>query len=462
MINIYKLKMQTNKTNFSEDNIIAKNAKLLQKIELLNNNTSQFEEEIIDELINRKIGNNICCLKVENTNKNILSKAKSYKIKSKRISLSVDSKKEKRMKLKDWLAVNIENSKKIEEDIEELIIEIFVNRYNSYPEKDCPLSENALESKKQIEQFCPKFYEFSIYLLYVIYQKFNTFFEYLEKEINFKSRSINELNKIKEILFLTGIDIKKVFEKAFEKTNDFNLSNILIIMFDEYLEKENKIKICKEIKNSPFYKEKEKFSKYLKIVSKNIYFFDIESEIDKDKDKEEDNHKKNNLLNENKYIVSDKEDNNDNSNNNEEEKSETIIKIKEDNDINNQSDKENKQKNNDNNKKNQKIKSLENNNEKNILVQDLNIDDLLNYINDSDNKDNQKKRKKKKKGKKNEKNKIKEEEKEKEENEYIEKDLVFLNYKKALEEYTKKVAKTKKVKPIYSEEFLKKIQILSQ
>ena len=460
MINIYKLKMQTNKTNFSEDNIIAKNAKLLQKIELLNNNTSQFEEEIIDELINRKIGNNICCLKVENTNKNILSKAKSYKIKSKRISLSVDSKKEKRMKLKDWLAVNIENSKKIEEDIEELIIEIFVNRYNSYPEKDCPLSENALESKKQIEQFCPKFYEFSIYLLYVIYQKFNTFFEYLEKEINFKSRSINELNKIKEILFLTGIDIKKVFEKAFEKTNDFNLSNILIIMFDEYLEKENKIKICKEIKNSPFYKEKEKFSKYLKIVSKNIYFFDIESEIDKDK--EEDNHKKNNLLNENKYIVSDKEDNNDNSNNNEEEKSETIIKIKEDNDINNQSDKENKQKNNDNNKKNQKIKSLENNNEKNILVQDLNIDDLLNYINDSDNKDNQKKRKKKKKGKKNEKNKIKEEEKEKEENEYIEKDLVFLNYKKALEEYTKKVAKTKKVKPIYSEEFLKKIQILSQ
>ena len=304
--------MQTNKTNFSEDNIIAKNAKLLQKIELLNNNTSQFEEEIIDELINRKIGNNICCLKVENTNKNILSKAKSYKIKSKRISLSVDSKKEKRMKLKDWLAVNIENSKKIEEDIEDLIIEIFVNRYNSYPEKDCPLSENALESKKQIEQFCPKFYEFSIYLLYVIYQKFNTFFEYLEKEINFKSRSINELNKIKEILFLTGIDIKKVFEKAFEKTNDFNLSNILIIMFDEYLEKENKIKICKEIKNSPFYKEKEKFSKYLKIVSKNIYFFDIESEIDKDKDKEEDNHKKNNLLNENKYIVSDKENNNDN------------------------------------------------------------------------------------------------------------------------------------------------------
>ena len=95
---------------------------------------------------------------------------------------------------------------------------------------------------------------------------------------------MSELNKIKEILFLTGADIKKVFKKAFEKIINFNLSNILIIMLDEYLVKENKITICKEIKNSPFYKEKEKFEEFLKIVNQNIYFFvtyyqlDIEEE----------------------------------------------------------------------------------------------------------------------------------------------------------------------------------------
>ena len=95
---------------------------------------------------------------------------------------------------------------------------------------------------------------------------------------------MSELNKIKEILFLTGADIKKVFKKAFEKIINFNLSNILIIMLDEYLVKENKITICKEIKNSPFYKEKEKFEEFLKIVKQNIYFFvtyyqlDIEEE----------------------------------------------------------------------------------------------------------------------------------------------------------------------------------------
>ena len=467
MSNIYK-DMKSNKTNYYEDYNIKKNTKQLPKIALLNNNASQFEDEIIDELINRKITNNICCLKLENTNRNVLSKSKSYKIKSKRICLSVDSKKEKRMKLKDWLTINIENTKRIEEDIEDLIIEIFVNRYNSYPEKDCLLSENALESKKQIEQFCPKLYEFSIYLLYVIYQKFNTFFEYLGKQIDFKSIPLSEINKIKEILFLTGVDIKKVFEKAFEKTNNFNLSNILMIMFDEYLVKENKIKICKEIKNSPFYKEKEKFEKYLRIVSKNIYFFETESEIDKD----EESHKNNNILNDNINIVNDKEKQNNNNYKNSEDENENEnenenetkikIKIKEDNDINSQSDKENKQKNHINNnitKENHKNKNTEKNNiEKNNLIQNLNIDDLVNYINDSD-KDKTKKRKKKKKGKK---NKLEQMVKEENESEYIEKDLVFLNYKKALEEYTKNVKKTEKVKPIYSEEFLKKIQILTQ
>ena len=449
-----------------EDNNIKPIKNIKAKTELLNEDMAQTEEEIIDELINRKLTNNICTLKFDNKTKNTSIKSKPYKLKSRRICHSVDSKKPKKMKLKDWLNDNIENTSKIEEEIEDLIIEIFVNRFNSYPEKDCPMSENALESKKQIDIYCSKFYEFSIYLLYVIYQKFYTFFEYLTKKINFKTLKMSELNKIKEILFLTGVDIKKVFKKAFEKTNNFNLSSILIIMFDEYLVKENKITICKEIKNSPFYKEKEKFEKYLKIVKQNIYFFDTYFQLDIE---EESNQIYSKFFENNNYIVNEEESEKVNENSNEinEEKGEnesTEVEVEENNEINEENDKESKQINNDNKingvKKEKKNKNLGRVNENDCSIQNLNIDDLVNYINDSDNKDNKKKRKKKKKGKKQEKIKI--EQIKKIENDYVEEDLVYIKYKHSLEKYTKNVLRTKKVKPKYSEEFLKKISILAQ
>lgn len=465
MSNKFFEKNQTKKNDFSEENININNTNLGARTEFINNDLSQSEEEeIIDELINRKISNNICTLNMKKLVKKLPSKTKSYKLKSGRTCHSADSIKSRKMKLKDWLNNNIENTRKIEEDIEDLIIEIFVNRYNSYPEKEYPLPENALESKKQIDLYCSKFYEFSIYLLYVIYLKFYSFFEYLSKKINFKSLPISDLNKIKEILILTGIDIKLVFKKAFEKTSDFNLSSILIIMFDEYLVKENKIKICKEIKNSQFYKEKEKFENYLKLIKQNIYFFDSDNESGVVE--------KGNIIDSKIYNENNLDENNQKENdnvdeigiNNEVSKDDIQSKeiTKEENyDINNQSDKENKVNNNDNhnnngvNKENNKNKNIE----KNENIQNLNIDDLVNYINDSENKENKKKKKKKKKGKKQE-NKI--EEKQKQENDYIEEDLVYLNYKQTLEEYTKSVIKTKKIKPQYSEAFLKKIQILSQ
>lgn len=461
------------KKDFSEENDNNSNTRIDSKTESLNNDLSQSEEEeIIDELINRKIANNICTLNMKKLVKKLPPKPKPYNLKSRKVYHSADSIKSRKMKLKDWLNNNIENTKKIEEYIEDLIIEIFFNRFNSYPEKDYPLTENALESKKQIDFYCNKFYEFSIYLLYVIYLKFYSFFEYLSKKINFKSLPISDLNKIKEILVLTGIDIKLVFKKAFEKTNDFNLSSILIIMFDEYLIKENKIKICKEIKNSQFYKEKEKFENYLKLIKQNIYYFDSDNESDifekeniidskkyNENNLDENNEEEKNNENDND---DDEIDNNNNDVNKVEIQSKEIIK-EENNDINkNPINKENNPNNKDNennnvdNKENNKNKNIEKNNEN---IQSLNIDDLVNYINDSENKQNKKKKKKKKKGKKQQ-NKIEGEQKQ--ENDYVEEDLVYLNYKKALEEYTKSVINIKKVKPQYSEAFLKKIQMLSQ
>ena len=72
--------------------------------------------------------------------------------------------------------------------------------------------------------------------------------------------------------------------------------------------------------------------------------------------------------------------------------------------VENKKDKE--EENKKENKKEKDDKNLGRVNENDCSIQNLNIDDLVNYINYSDNKDNKKKRKKKKKGKKQEKIKI--------------------------------------------------------
>jgi len=505
-----------NQTNFeneiSKENDVRDKTEYIPSNDLSNNNSIQNEEEIIDELINRRIQNNICCLNKESISLNLSSNKKYYNSKSKRICHSADSKKTKKMKLKDWLDLNIENNKKMEEDIEDLIIEIFVNRYNSYPNSTCDLSPNALQSKKQSDLFCPKLIEFSIYILSILHQKFYSFFEFLTKKINFRSLDLNDVKKIKEILYYTGIDLKTIFKKAFEKTSDFNLSSIFIIIFDEFLVKENRIKeeIIKELRNSPLYKEKEKFEKYLEKAKQRYFGNDDEGENQID----EENNINNNELVSNYFStdydeyadynndINDTNDNgNDNDYNNEtndinvfneidndeiddnyDNENDEIVSKKEENKniINQKINKENKNiseedkeninnynnnnKNNDENyKDNKKVKNKgknkskkkENNSENNNLIQNLNLDDLVNYINESDNKE-KKKKKKKKKGKKKQKN------MEKEESKYVEEDLIILDYKKSLEEYSNNIIKTKKIKPKYSEEFLKKLQILSQ
>ena len=92
----------------------------------------------------------------------------------------------------------------------------------------------------------------------------------------------------------------------------------------------------------------------------------------------------------------------------------------------------------------------------NHKVENLNIEELVNYINGPKTTKN-KKKKKKKKGTKTDTNKNKEITIE---NNYIEEDLEFLNYKKSLEEFTKNIGKTEKIKPKCSEEFLKRLELL--
>ena len=483
MSKIYQTNLRTIKNSYFQESNINHNNILSSKSKLSNDEQNINEEEIIDELTNRKIQNNVCCLNKENIYKKLFKRNKSYNPKSNLISFSFDDKKTKNMKLKDWLKLNIENTNKISEDIEEIIIKIFVNRYNSFPDNTCPFSSEVLESKKNLELICPRLTEFSIYLLTELYQKFYSLFDYLKKEINFKNIPLNEINKIKKILFYTGNDLKKIFKKNLQKTFNFNLSSILIVIFEEYLIKENKTKyeILEKIKKSQFYKEKERFEKYLNIVKENIYFFDTEKGVETEiQNEDEDEPKINDIEIDDNFFINDNDltekDNNITNlkviNCDNEKKENLITKIDEDKKYIHQiMDKENKQINNINNDNNinnnkinnQKIKNQKNEKDDNIennnLIQNLNIDDLVNYINE-DNKDNKKKKKKKKKGKKQDKNIVKENENK--DNNYVEEDLVFLNYKRTVEEFTKNTLFTKKIKPKYSEEFLKRLQILSQ
>ena len=461
-------KTQRNKYDLCKDNNISISINYISETEAesesepINKDISQSEEEeIIDELIKRKTSNNIHTISLGKMLRRNSKKIKNYKSKSYNKYHSIENKKSKKMKLKDWLKNNIENSEKIEEDIKDLIIEIFVARFNSYPEKDIPLSNNLLDSKKQIEFYCNKYYEFCIYLLHAIYLNFNSFFEYLTNQINFKNLSISDINKIKESLFLTGIDIKLVFKKAYERTKDFNLSSILIIMFDERLIKESKIKICKEIKGSVFYKEREKYQNYLKIVEKNIYSFEPECEFNSHKNNKISNQEDDENTDKNKA----KEENEDylRENSNKDTKKEQKGEIHKNNgEVNNENeDKQNRQGNNSGDinevasKVGDKNKNIEKNKDNTNLIQNLNIDDLVNYINDS-GKGNKKKKKKKKKSKKQEAIVKTNEDQEN----YIEEDLVYLNYKTTLEEYSNNLLIKEKIKPHYSEEFLKKLQIL--
>ena len=132
---------QRNKYDLCKDNNISISINYISETEAeseseqINTDTPQSDEEIIDELIKRKTSNNIHTISLGKLQKRNSKKIKTYKSKSYNKYHSVENIKSKKMKLKEWLKNNIENSKKIEEDIESLFIEIFVARFNSYPKK---------------------------------------------------------------------------------------------------------------------------------------------------------------------------------------------------------------------------------------------------------------------------------------------------------------------------------------
>ena len=394
--------------------------------------TQKKEEQIIKEIIERKIP--VTSKMISNKIINYMSKrCHSPTCIGKIIDLS-DIYNEK-MKFDEWIKCNKELHQKIEEDILTLLIDIFNKRYKLYPNNMCGLSPFAIQCKKNIDLFCPKYYEISLYLLYVLYKQFIPFCKYLDENIYFKSINNTKYENIKEILYYVGKDLKKIFKNALEDNDNFKFTSILIVVLEEYLTK-NKKKEEKKIKNIAMYKEKEIYENNINEIH-NLYF-KKEYEIDLIKKiklgKEDEN---------NNYIEKTDINNNENS----------IEK--------NQIKDKNKNINVDNNnictKNGQKTNDDKNNNG---AMQNLNIDELINFINEpktNDNINKKKKKKKKKKVSKIEKCEILDEDKD---NINLEEDIDIINYKKSLEEFSESVSDIKKIKPQYSEQFLKRLQML--
>ena len=350
---------------------------------------------------------------------------RSYSVNNLREMIDLSDCRYEKMKFNEWIVYNRENNKKLEDDVLKLLIEIFDKRYSLYPNNVCPLSSYSLQSQKYFNMICTKYNELAIYILNVLYNQINPFLDYIDKKLNFKSMDSDEFNNIKEILYFIGKDLKKIFNEAIELTENFKFPSVLLSMLEEYIIKGKKIgkKVFKKIK-SPIYKTKENFEKFLKDINylefRKEYDFNLNIknkkniEIESIQKKDEPEYKEKNIINLSIF-----------------------------NNLKNSQENENKE--NDNKDENKSNKS-------DIL--NLNIEDLVKYINESGDKEIKKKKKRR--------NKRKKEEKNKKEKIYVEDDLVFLNYKKALEEYTQSALYTKKVRPKYSEQFLQRLQILSQ
>ena len=381
------------------------------------------------------------------------------------------------------------NPQKIHKDIiENLLIELFEYHYNDIStEKKMNLGNKILESKYHIGFFCTKLNKnFSKYILLILEQKIYELIEHIEKIIKTKVKTVKDILEIKNSLKLTGRDVEKIFEKPFQRTQSFDISSVLIVLFISDILSDNKINLTDEeyeqIIQAESYDEKDRFEKYIeeckllfeKIENgengendEDIEVYEEEKQIENIDDKNNNNNEKEEEEEQDKENeIKINEEKNDNNIKTIEQKKDIFIiediinknkntntkNINTDNSINNENVKKNS---NDNNKNKNNNTINDKNNIDNKIEKYSNIEDLVNYINGSDKK-KKKKKKRKKKAKAPVVNIIEEEK----ENIYV-KDDVFENFKSNLIHFSDNLEKVKKIKPKISEAFLEKLKLIN-
>ena len=394
---------------------------------------------------------------------------------------------------------NTKKTQKIQRDIiEKLIINLFEYHYKEISsEKKVYLGNKILQTKYHIQLFCTKLnINFSKYILLILEQKIYELIEYVEKMMMKTDLvSVKDILKIKHSLKLTGRDIGKIFEKPFQKTMVFDISSVLILLFISDILSENKINVSDEeyeqLIQDLSYEEKDRFEKYIEDCKS--YFEKIENGENGENGEDVEVYYAEEKQNENDIITNESTDIYTNSEEQEECEKEEDKKENIEDKLNienyeNIDNKENEIKTNEekkdifiiediidknnnniikkyNNNSINEENNIKNSNDNNVKVDKSNenkienysnIEDLINYINGSDNK--KKRKKKRKKKAKTAKEKIKEEEKE---NVFIEKDDVYENFKSNIINFTDNLEKVKKIKPKISEAFLEQLKSMN-
>ena len=425
-------------------------------------NSIEEETKIIEEIIKNKLINDIHLNKDyeesqddEEDEDDLLEKDKiTEEILDNKLSFIIPEEEEKSQN-----EINT-NKRNVHKDIiEDLLIELFNYHYNSITkQKRKSPQARMFATKYHLEFFYTKlninFINFSKYVLMILQQKMEELIEYIKNKFYKNKITIKDVLNIKKSLFLVGINIKKTFERTFEKTRNFDMSSILEVLFISEILNDNVIEIndeeYEEIINISKLDEKDNFEKYIEECK--AYFENIENgereekdvEVEEEKindyDYEEDKNEeiKNNEIT-NEIKEENKDINNNNDNDNDDLNKNIICKIKNEEKINNKIIKENEEKKNSDNENEEKPVSLE---------------ELVKYINSSDNKKKKKKKRKKKK-------KVEEHKDNNTDNntdkEIEEKDDVILNFKSYIINYSDNLEIIEKIKPNISKSFLDKL-----
>ena len=345
---------------------------------------------------------------------------------------------------------NKEKSFQIYQDIlENLLIDLFeYHFYEISQEQKKRLRNKILESKYHIEFFCIKSNaDFSKHVLCILKEKIYELIKYIVNIINKMKEndtiSLKNILKVKNSLNLTGKDIIKIFDKAFQRTQKFDISSVIISLFiTNFLSKNFYEKITDEeiekIMEIDSLEEKDHFEKYIEDCKISLPIIKEDEKYQEEVKKE--NIENKNEINEKISVDTDNQNNYLIQANNKIDKNIKNENIKEKNIINNNESDQNNSKNIEKNKKNYS-----------------NLEELMEYINGNDNKKKKKKRRKKKSKVANKNHKI-----EKIENVGIERDIVFENFKSNLINFSDNLNKEiKKIKPIISDAFIEKLKLIN-
>lgn len=321
------------------------------------------------------------------------------------------------------------NGIKIENDIEQILIDIYNYRYNNCNKRNLNLINNCLNKMKNWTIKIKKSNHIKIFSILI--KKLNFLISHIKKQINFKKIEIEELIKIKNSLKLCAKDIEEILDIEFEDIGKQEIERILLNLFiDKILSeakislKEKEIKLLSQNSKDKFEQKKIEFEKGFTIKYNNITV-DIQ---DLNKEKENINSKNNNNVNNNKIVK--------NTNKN------IINGIITSNSLL---------------KGHFEAKKYEN------------IDDLVDYINEEDKKKKSRKKKKKSKKNKNTNENINENEIIIIENNLNENiinnneenwDPIVINFKNDLNHYSDNEIQ-KKIRPTFSKKWLNKIEIMS-